>query len=62
MNKEPVCVQHREGWCILKDQRRTAYKDDMRTKCGNVVIYPLGIERRESNCEECLKAYATRKP
>lgn len=54
-----MCVRHRTGWCALRDQRRTAYRDSMETKCGYVVTLPWGIERREPDCADCKKAHNT---
>ncbi len=51
-----VCVHSRDGWCVLRDQRKTAYSDNVETKCGMVVTLPWGIERRQPDCIECKKA------
>lgn len=51
-----VCVRSRDGWCALRDQRKTAYRDNVETRCGMVVTLPWGIDRREPDCIECKKA------
>lgn len=54
--RPPVwCVRHRDGWCILKNQRNPRYKDHQRTLCQYVVTLPLGIEKRRPTCPDCLK-------
>ena len=50
------CVRSRDGWCALRDQRQTSYRDSMETRCGMVVALPWGIERRTPDCEECRNA------
>lgn len=50
------CVRSRNGWCALRDQRQTTYRDSMETRCGMFVTLPWGIERRTPDCEECRKA------
>ena len=50
------CVRSRDGWCALRDQRQTTYRDSMETRCGMFVTLPWGIERRTPDCVECRKA------
>ena len=52
-----ICVRSRDGWCELRDQHNTTYRDMMETKCGSIVTLPWGITRREPNCKECRKAH-----
>jgi hypothetical protein len=55
MKKEiPYCVKHRDGWCALFDQRKTAYRDSVETRCGYFVVLPFAIERHDPTCEECV--------
>jgi len=51
-----VCVRSRDGWCALRDQRKTAYSDHVQTRCGMVVTLPWGIGRRQPDCPDCKKA------
>lgn len=50
----PVCVQHRDGWCV-RASHSEEYADNIRTRCGHVVVMAWGIERREPTCEDCLQ-------
>ena len=54
------CVRSRDGWCVLRDQRKTVYRDSVETKCGYVVTLPWGIEQREPDCIECRKTHNDR--
>jgi len=51
-----ICVRSKDGWCELLDQHNTAYRDMMATKCGHIVVFPMGIKRRKPTCNECKKA------
>ena len=51
-----VCVRSRDGWCALRDKRKTAYSDSVETRCGMFVALPWGIERRQPDCPDCKKA------
>ena len=49
----PISVRHKDGWCARTDQSSMAYADNIATKCGHIVVLPLGIERRQPTCAEC---------
>ena len=51
-----ICVRHRDGWCATKRKPSMDYSDSIPTKCGHIVVYPWGIEKREPTCPECLEA------
>ncbi len=56
MNRLPFAVRHRDGWCEIADQSSPEeYLDNVRTKCGYVVVLPFGIARREPTCKECAR-------
>jgi len=48
------CVQHRDGWCAVKDNTKP-YEDDnnIPTECGHFVVLPFGIKKRKPTCSEC---------
>lgn len=51
------CVQHREGWCATatgKQHREDA--TNVRTRCLQYVVLPMGSERRVPTCVECIEA------
>ena len=49
-----ICVKHEDGWCATKRRKSLRYADTVPTLCGYYVHFPLGIERREPTCPECL--------
>jgi len=55
-----VCVRHRDGWCATR-RKHVRYADSVTTLCGYIVTMPLGIERREPDCEECRRVIADNK-
>ncbi len=55
----PFVVRHKDGWCEKADQTATPeYADNIRTKCGWVVVLPFAIARREPTCHECTHGVA----
>ena len=44
-------------WCTCRAQPKGTkhYQDHIRTKCGQVVVCTVGIERRTPSCPECRK-------
>jgi len=55
---ETDCVKHSEGWCACRGLR---YRDNAQTLCKHFVIAPLGFERREPTCPECLNVLTEKK-
>lgn len=43
-------------WCETSSQPsgRPRYRENVKTVCGGYVVAPLGFERREPTCQECL--------
>ena len=52
--QDPICVRHRDGWCIAKNQSSLDYNDNMQTKCGYVIWLPWQIDRRKPTCKDCI--------
>lgn len=50
------CVQHKDGWCAAKGQRRVPRESGgrIRTLCGHYIILPLGVDWCAPTCKECL--------
>lgn len=51
----PLCVQHKDGWCVALDQMVTTYRDSVTTLCGCEVVLPWAIAHHEPDCAECQK-------
>lgn len=53
---KPWCVQHNEGWCVMRCQH--GQRDDSamhaETYCKHFVTLPFGYERRKPTCPDCL--------
>ena len=49
-------------WCEAASQPKGNffYRDYIRTACAKVITLPVGIERHEPTCPECLKRIAKR--
>ena len=56
------CVKHKDGWCAVKDGKKPDEREtSVPVKCDHFVILPLGMERREPTCPECLKLLKSEK-
>lgn len=52
---EPVwCIQHRDGWCARKHNKRYRSGASVPTLCDHFVTFPMGCEKRLPDCPECL--------
>jgi len=49
-----ICVKHRDGWCATKREKSLQYSDSVPTLCDHYVTLPMGIQRREPDCPDCL--------
>ena len=53
---EVWCVRHRDGWCACEPNRKPKEtENNIPTKCDHFVFGPMGIEKREPTCPDCLK-------
>jgi hypothetical protein len=53
--KNLLCVQHKSGWCLVKNNLKPIDPDCVDTQCGCFVVMPLGLARRVPTCKECRK-------
>ncbi len=52
--RERWCVRHRDGWCATKTGKpHKESATNVYTRCGHVVILPMGSEKRVPTCVEC---------
>ena len=63
--KDVWCVQYRseaghaKQWCAVGDNREPEEVEfNVHTTCNHYVILPLGIEKRQPTCGECLEKLA----
>ena len=56
-----ICVQHSSGWCATYRRKSMEYNDHIKTLCGGITYYCLGIEKRKPTCTECLAILKKRK-
>lgn len=50
------CVKHRDGWCAAKPNRPWDERAfNIGTRCGYVIVLPLGSKKGEPTCLECCE-------
>ena len=49
------CVRHRDGWCACESEPKEG-ETNVPTKCDHFIWLPMGFEKREPTCPDCLKA------
>lgn len=51
------CVRSKDRWCASKSNRQHAAEAvNIATACGYFIVLPLGCERRQPSCAECVAA------
>jgi hypothetical protein len=57
---DPLCVKHRDGWCMVRGKATDAMAN-VKTQCGMYVWFHHGLERRKPDCPECLRLLKARR-
>lgn len=56
MKSKKMCVQHRDGWCVAKNENECLEENDnIETLCHHFIILPWGFKKRNPTCPDCLK-------
>ena len=57
MAKNVWCVKHNSGWCAAHPNRKWNEANfNVKTKCGHVVVLPIGRRKGRPTCLDCLQA------
>ncbi len=55
--KKVWCVKAQDGWHAAKPNRAwPGEQTNVATKCGSVIVLPIGCERRFTTCKDCAAA------
>jgi hypothetical protein len=63
VRRRPEEGESGEIWCASYRRKSLEYKDSIKTRCGNYIIFCWGIKRsKKVTCKDCIKAIKRNQP